>query len=87
VVPTTSHPSRPSRSRVGNTSQSSPLKGILLKVTITGPNVSELMRLAASKGLNFEEKGGDATLVISAPTPEEALAKLGVLSALLSSKA
>jgi len=46
----------------------------------------ELARLAADKGLAVEEKGGNVSVVISAPTPEEALARLGILSDILASR-
>jgi len=65
---------------------SSPLKGIRLKVTISGAGAPNLKKLAAEKGLAVEGKGNDLSLVISVSTPEEALVKLGVLSGLLASK-
>jgi len=36
--------------------------------------------------LTVEERGGDLTLLIKAATPEEALAKLGLLTGLLAQK-
>ncbi len=81
-----SHRQKPSRDRVGNTSQSSPLKGIRLKVAITGAGGEILKRLAAERGLALEEKGDEVSLVITAATPEEALAKLGLLSSRLAQK-
>jgi hypothetical protein len=77
---------KPSRDRAGNTSQSSPLKGIKLKVTITGAGSGSLKRLAAEVGIALEEDGDQVSLVISASTPEDALAKLGILSRLLASR-
>jgi hypothetical protein len=47
----------------------------------------EVARLAAGKGLVVEEKDGTVSLVISAATPEEALAQLGLFSAILAAKA
>jgi hypothetical protein len=44
------------------------------------------VRLAADKGLAVEAKGGSVSLVISAATPEEALAQLGLFSAILASR-
>jgi hypothetical protein len=41
-------------------------------------------RLAAEKGLEVEEKGGDTSLVISTTSPEEALAQLRLLGGILS---
>jgi hypothetical protein len=59
-------------------------------VTVTdarGGGGKEVARLAAGKGLVVEEKDGAVSLVISAATPEEALAQLGIFSAILASKA
>jgi hypothetical protein len=86
VVPTTSHPPRRSSGRDGNTSQSSPLKSVRLKVTVIDAGGEELARLAADKGLAVEAKGGRVSLVIVAATPEEALAQLGLFSAILASR-
>jgi hypothetical protein len=86
VVHTTSHPPRRSSGRNGNVSQTSPLKSILLKVTVFDAGGKELARLAADKGLTVEEKGGSVSLVISATTPEDALAQLGLFSAILASR-
>jgi hypothetical protein len=86
VVPTTSRPPRRTSSRNAGVSQRNPLKAIRLKVTVIGAFGKELARLAADKGLAVEEKGGNVSVVISAPTPEEALARLGILSDILASR-
>jgi hypothetical protein len=89
-VPTTSHPpkrsSGSSSNRNGSISQSVPLKSIRLKVTFVGAGGKELARLAIEKGLAVEHKGGKASLVISAATPEEALSQLRLLSGILASR-
>jgi hypothetical protein len=53
---------------------------------VAGAGGKELARLAEGKGLAVEEKGGTVCLVISAATPEDALARLRLLSAILASK-
>ena len=83
MVPTTSHPPRPSKSRNGNIPQGGPLKSIRLRVAVTGPRGKDILRLASEKGLTLEDQGGTMFIVISAARPEDALAQLGLLSGIL----
>ena len=83
---TTSHPPRRSRGKDPNTSQPSPIKSIRLKVEVFGAAGVELKRLATAKGLSTKEAGGKVSLVITARTPEDALAQLALLRDLLAPK-
>ena len=86
MVPTTSPPRRPNRSKSGSTPKGGPLKGIRLSVTLVGAGRALKERLAAEKGLAVEEKEGDLTVAIVAASPEEALAQLRLLSGVLGKK-
>jgi len=85
-VRTTSRPPSRSTRSSGNFAKGSPLKSVSISVTLVGAGNGDLKRLAAEKGLTVEERGGDLTLLIKAATPEEALAKLGLLTGLLAQK-
>jgi hypothetical protein len=87
VVPTTSNPPRPSRSKRGSVTQGSPLKSIRLTVTLAGSARGDLGRLAAEKGLAVKEKDGDLSIAFAAATADEALEKLRLLTGLLAKKA
>jgi len=82
----TSHPQGRRANRPGKTAQSGPLKGVKVRVTVASPEAEEVARLASSKGLPVDDRGGRVSVAISAPTPEEALAQLEVLAEILSSK-
>jgi hypothetical protein len=85
-VPTTSHPPRRSRGKDADTSHPIPIKGVRLRVEVSGAGGAELKRLAAEKGMAARDEGGKVSLTIAAKTPEEALAQLALLKAILSSK-
>ncbi len=82
----TSHPPRRSSGRDGSISQSSPLRSVRLKLTVADADPKELARRAADKGLAVEADAGRASLVIPEGTPEDALAKLALFSAILASR-
>ena len=56
-------------------------------MTLDGPGRAEIVRLAAEKGLTFQEKGDELSIVITAATPEEALSQLGLLTGIIAPKA
>jgi hypothetical protein len=85
-VPTTSHPPRRSSGRDGSTSRGSPLKRVQLTVKVIDADGKDLARRAADEGLAAEANASGVSLVISAATPEEALAQLGVFGAILDSR-
>jgi hypothetical protein len=85
VVPTTSNPSRRSKSKSADIPQGSPIKSIRLIFTLDAAP-GQLERLAAEKGFAVEEKGGGVSVVLTAATAEEALAKLRLVAGLLAPK-
>ena len=91
MVPTTSQPQRRSRDRNGSLplpqGSSNPLKSIHLTVTLVGASPGQLQRLAAEKALAVEEKRGRrVSFVLEAATPEDALAKLRLLTGVIAPK-
>jgi len=87
VVPTTSRPRRPSRSKASGQINDNPIKGISLKVIVTGPGHEDLARRASEKGLGVEKKGHSVTISLHASTAEDALAQMELMTGLLAQKA
>jgi hypothetical protein len=87
VVPTTSQPPRRSKSKAGSAERGNPIKGIRLKVTLSGAGGADFGRLAAEKGLAVDERRGGVAVELVAASPEEALAQLRLLAELLARKA
>jgi hypothetical protein len=87
VVPTTSNPSRRSKSRKADITQGSPLKSIRLTLTLDGASPAQLERLSAEKGLSVVARGSRLEVVVNTATAEDALSKMRLISGLLASKA
>jgi hypothetical protein len=93
VVPTTSNQSRRSQGNSSSDSerngpavrQPDPIKGIRLRVALADIRPEQVATLAQEEGIAVaKSRTGELTVAFTASTPEDALAKLKLISGVLS---